>query len=134
MNSRLWIPVVMFLGGIACIAAAVATGQAEVDLVVIFPVFSGASGLFLLGTALIILSFLAGFAVLALTHTEEIVERASNSGPPRPAIETKTHYGGVVLIGPVPIAFGSDKKTAVLMLVLGIAMAIALVSILLMLG
>jgi uncharacterized protein (TIGR00304 family) len=49
-------------------------------------------------------------------------------------VEKKTQYGGVVLVGPLPIAFGSDRKIAVIMLVLGIAMAIALISVLLMLG
>jgi uncharacterized protein (TIGR00304 family) len=134
MISRTWVPVATFLGGIACIAASVATGEAEVDLVVIFPVFSGSSGLFLLGIGLIILSFLVGFAMLAMTQAE----LAANVVPPamsqKPAVEKKTRYGGVVLIGPVPIAFGSDKRTAVIMLVLGIAMAIALISVLLMLG
>ena len=133
MTTKMWLPIAVFLGGVACIAAAVATGEAEVDLVVIFPVFSGSSGLFLLGTVLIILSFLIGFAMLASSRGE-IVAEAPTDRTQQPAVERKSHYGGVVLIGPVPIAFGSDKRTAIVMLILGIAVAIALVSAVLMLG
>lgn len=135
MISKMWlIPVVVFLGGATCIAAAVATGQAEVDLVVVFPVFSGSSGLFLLGIGLILLSFLVGFVMLAILQGSMMV-MASDGGRARgPMVEKKTRYGGVVLVGPVPIAFGPNKKIAIVMLVLGIAMAVALISMLLMLG
>ena len=134
MISRTWAPVVVFLAGIACIASAVATGEAEVDLVLIFPVFSGSSGLFLLGIALIVLSFLIGFAMLAMTQAELAANLSTPGVSEKPEIQRKTSYGGVVLIGPVPIAFGSDKKIAVAMLVIGIAIFIVLVSIILMLG
>jgi len=132
--SRMWLPVAVFFAGMASIAAAVATGEAEVDLVVIFPVFSGSSGLFLLGTVLIILSFLIGFAILAMSQAELATNMALPSVAQKPTVEKKTQYGGVVLVGPFPIAFGSDRRIAVIMLVLGIAMAIALISVLLMLG
>ena len=134
MISRTWLPVAVFLGGIACIAAAVATGEAEVDLVVIFPVFSGSSGLFLVGIALVILSFLIGFAMLAMSQAELAANLSAHAVPGKPTVERKTNYGGVVLIGPVPIAFGSDRRIAVAMLVIGVVMVIALISIFLMLG
>lgn len=134
MISKMWFPVSVFLGGIACIAAAVATGQAEVDLVVVFPVFSGSSGLFLLGVGLIVLSFVAGFAMLALSQGESVAGVVSDDRPRQQKVEKRTRYGGVVLIGPIPIAFGSDKGMAIVMLVIGIAVAVALVSVLLMLG
>jgi len=132
--SRMWLPVAVFFAGMACIAAAVATGEADVDLVVIFPVFSGSSGLFLLGTVLIILSFLIGFAILAMSQAELATNMALPSTSQKLTVERKMQYGGVVLIGPLPIAFGSDRRIAVIMLVLGIAMAITLISVLLMLG
>jgi uncharacterized protein (TIGR00304 family) len=132
MMSKTWLPIAMFIGGAVCIAAAVATGGAEADLVLIFPVFSGSSGLFLAGVGLIALSFLTGFAMLALSQTESTDGAPANRE--EGGIKRKTSYGGVVLIGPVPIAFGSDKRTAFFMLVLGIAAAISLVGILLMLG
>lgn len=132
MMSKTWLPIVLFIGGAICIAAAVVTGGAEADLVLIFPVFSGSSGLFLAGIGLIVLSFFSGFAMLALTQSESM-ERTPATRE-EDGIQRKTSYGGVVLIGPVPIAFGSDKRIAFFMLVLGIAAAIILVGILLMLS
>lgn len=134
MISRSWIPIAVFLGGIVCIAAAVGIGEAEVDLVLVFPVFSGSSPLFLLGIALIVLSFFVGFAMLAMAKSELDHHLTGPGTGERPAPSRKTSYGGVVLIGPVPIAFGSDKKIAVTMLIIGIAAFIVLVSILLMFG
>ena len=134
MISRTWLPVAVFLGGISCIAASVATGEARVDLVVIFPVFSGSSGLFITGIALIILSFMIGFAMLAMAQAELAANISSPKESKRPAFERKTKYGGLVLIGPVPIAFGSDRRLAIAMLVIGIAIVIALISIRLMIS
>lgn len=127
----MWIPVALFAAGVGLIGAAVATGEAEVSLFLIFPVFSGSSGIFLLGTLLIVFSFIVGLALLAMGQAE-IARYAM--GPPRPEKGTEsagqTKYGGVVLIGPVPIAFGSDRNLAVFMLVLGIALAIVFLGVL----
>lgn len=115
----------MFAAGVACIAASVLTGEAEVSLFLIFPVFSGSSGLFLLGTALIVFSFIAGFVLLMKGQLElaggNPYAPESDADPERR--KAKTGYGGVVLVGPVPIAFGSDKTMALTMLVIGIVFA-----------
>ena len=58
MLLRMWVPVALFVAGACLIGEAVATGEAEVSLVVIFPVFTGSSAVFLLGTVLILLSCL----------------------------------------------------------------------------
>jgi uncharacterized protein (TIGR00304 family) len=133
MRQRIWIPVSMFVAGLALIISAVATGEAEVSLFLIFPVFSGSSALFLLGTVLIVLSFIVGFLMLAMGQLE--LQAAGTwpqtsrgqSAEPEPG---KKRYGGVVLIGPVPIAFGSSRSIALFMLVLGIVVAIVLLGIL----
>lgn len=116
----------------ALIATAVATGEADVSLVIVFPVFSGSSLLFLLATLLIISSFIVGFVLMAMDHerTEERVEAASE-GMSSSAPRSRTEYGGVVLLGPIPIAFGSNKKVALIMLVVGVILAIVVLVILL---
>lgn len=135
MKARMWIPMVIFLAGVATIAYSVATGEARVSLVVIFPVFTGSSGLFLLGILLIVLSFFVGFGMLAMEPTT-----TGTDGPPTDQADMpqrtrqRTRYGGVVLIGPIPIAFGSDKKLALTMLVIGIALVIVLFVALFLLG
>lgn len=131
MHPRIVVPIALFVSGIALIAAAVATGEAEVSLFLIFPVFSGSSGLFLLGTLLIVLSFVAGFIMLMFGQLEFNRLQIESSTPVGlPGQRKKTKYGGVVLIGPVPIAFGSDRNLAVLMLILGIVLAIVFLGIL----
>lgn len=120
------VPVAMFLAGVACIVASVLSGEAEVSLVLVFPVFSGSSGLFLLGTALIVFSFITGFLFL-MRGQLELAGAGLYAGGQDRAVETerpRTKYGGVVLVGPVPIAFGSDKTMALAMLVVGIVVAV----------
>lgn len=124
----------VFAAGIACIAAAVATGRADVNLVLIFPVFSGSSWLFILGTLLIVLSFFVGFAMLAMGRAEiEHVQSAAAIPGPLETQQRKTSYGGAVLIGPIPIAFASSKKMAIFMLMIAIALAVLFLAALLVL-
>jgi len=132
MFPRYWIPIALFVGGMCAIFASVATGEAEVSFLVIIPVFTGSSLLFLLGTGLILLSFAVGFFLLAAGQAEadDSVETGSAQAPGTMK-ERKTSYGGFVLVGPIPIAFGSDKRIAVIMLVLGVAIALLLIGLVL---
>ena len=134
MNLRILLPVSVFLGGIGAIAASVAIGQAEVSLFIIFPVFTGSSWLFVLGTLLVVLSFVIGFLLLATAPAE-----AAAGLPLREdiAIQTdrpRTSYGGVIFIGPVPIAFGSSKKMALALLMVGAAAFLVLLALVLLLS
>jgi uncharacterized protein (TIGR00304 family) len=127
MVPRHWIPIALFIGGFCTIFASVATGEADVTFLLIIPVFTGSSLLFLLGTGLILLSFVVGFVILAAGQAE--VEQATGAGSavvPAVVKEKRTSFGGVVLIGPIPIAFGSDRRMAVIMLVVGVVVAILL--------
>lgn len=136
MRQVAWIPIAMFTGGLVLIASAVATGEAEVSLFLIFPVFSGSSGIFLLGTLLIVLSFIVGFLMLAMGQLELQSTRTAEQlviGSKAEDRAARKDFGGVVLIGPVPIAFGSSRTMALFMLVLGIVAAIILLGILAML-
>jgi uncharacterized protein (TIGR00304 family) len=115
----------VFVSGIVCVAAAVIGGEADVRLVLIFPVFSGSSGLFILGTLLIVLSFFVGFAMIAIGGMEANRSRPGSVKPPSPATtREETTYGGMVLVGPLPIVFASSKNMAIFMLIIGIALAI----------
>jgi uncharacterized protein (TIGR00304 family) len=116
----------VFVSGIACIAAAAVGGEVDVRLFLIFPVFSGSSWLFILGTLLIVLSFFVGFAMIAIGGTEADRSQRGSVEPRSPATtQRKTTYGGVVLVGPIPIAFASSRNMAIFMLMVGIALAMA---------
>jgi uncharacterized protein (TIGR00304 family) len=60
----------------------------------------------------------AGFAVAVLAIFVAIMRSARGTGQVR--------GGGVVMIGPVPIIFGTDKGSARIMILLGIVLAIIL--------
>jgi uncharacterized protein (TIGR00304 family) len=137
LHLRTFAPIGLFVAGVACIAASVLAGDAEVSLLLIFPVFSGSSGLFVLGTVLIVFSFVVGFIFLMMGQVELASPGLARLGeyPGQDPGRGDTKYGGVVLVGPLPIAFGSDRKIALAMLVLGIVLAIvALVVLALLLG
>jgi uncharacterized protein (TIGR00304 family) len=127
LRTKMWLPIAMFLAGAFTIAYAVASGKADVSLVVIFPVFSGSSGIFLLGILLIVASFFVGFGLLAMAPAELEEGTASTMSQVSNQTKRETKFGGVVLIGPIPIAFGSDKNLALAMLVVGIILAVAFV-------
>lgn len=137
MNWRTLLPIAMFAGGIGAIAASVATGQAEISLFIIFPVFTGSSWLFVLGTLLIILSFIVGFALLAMGRAVAGIGQLAAEPPGQRVGETerpRTSYGGVIFIGPVPIAFGSSRSMALAMLVIGVVAFVVLLALVLLLA
>ena len=132
MRRTLWVPIAVFVAGMALIAMSVAEGDVEVSLFIIFPVFTGSSPLFLLAILLIISSFIAGFVLLTIDQTRnEGLANAPHKGGNGGAPKSKIEYGGVVLIGPIPIAFGSNRRMALIMLIIGIAVAVVLLAVLL---
>jgi len=61
---------------------------------------------------------LAGFALAIAAIFVAILRSAKKTGQVR--------GGGVVMIGPVPIVFGTDKKSARILMLLGIVLMIVL--------
>ncbi|MCJ2533406.1 MAG: DUF131 domain-containing protein [Candidatus Thermoplasmatota archaeon] len=118
------------------IAASVATGEAALSLVVIIPVISGTGGVFLLGMLLIVTGLVLGFALVVMGQTgwedHQEPERTDESGLHQARREKReARYGGMVLIGPVPIAFGSNMRIAIAMLVVGIIIAVVTLALIL---
>jgi uncharacterized membrane protein len=94
------------VAGVALVAVSVVKGGANVALLVIVPVVSGSSLTFLLGVVLLVVGFLALPFAVAEGWGETPPALPSNGTAP-PA--GQGGVGGVVLIGPVPIVFGSWK-------------------------
>ncbi len=100
--------VALLVTGIALVAWSVVEGGASVALLVVIPVVSGSSLAFLLGVVLLIL----GFFSLPFTLAEEWDGSPAPAGPSTPIsppASTQGSAGGFVLIGPVPIVFGTWK-------------------------
>lgn len=65
----------------------------------------------MVGIALIIL----GFSLVAIGMMRSVQEEY-------PSYKEKVKGGGVILIGPIPIVFGSDKRYALLLMVLAVVL------------
>ena len=100
--------VASLVAGAALVFAAVLEGRATLSLIVIVPVVSGASGEFLLGVALLVLGlFLLPWGLAEPEGDEPLLPAPapSEGGPTSGA-------GGVILLGPVPVFFGSWRNVS----------------------
>lgn len=73
----------------------------------------------LIGVVLMLLMFFIGMMGSAMGN--ETAGRKSSQVPDTEP-ETKVKGGGVILIGPIPIVFGSDKRYAIIAILLTIAL------------
>ena len=99
--------VALLLAGIALIAVSVARGGARVALVVVFPVVFGSSLAFLAGVLLLFVGFLT--LPFAWATGDEEFSPTSTAAERPSAPGSSGGVGGFVLVGPVPIVFGSWK-------------------------
>lgn len=113
----------------------------QVHVVLVFPVFVLRGPLSTLGAFLLFLGTLLGFFSLAWAPVERLRwgdvhpmspqrERQPRHGEPlsRPA-ETppkEKRFGGVLLLGPIPIVFGSDVRVTAAMLILALVLTVLL--------
>jgi uncharacterized membrane protein len=136
MRGVVAVPLALLAGGAAAIGVAVATGGAQVALLLFVPVLVGSSALFALGIGLLVV----GFFVLPFAL---MVTRDAAPGPESPpGLESAPGVpaggsGGFVLIGPVPIVWGSwahiSRRVRIALaatgaLVLAVAVIVALVA------
>jgi len=116
------------VAGLALLAYSAAAGEGRVVLFLIFPVFTGSGLASFAGMLLIMLGLFLGFLSMAGFS----LPGAASAPPPAvapsatPASPAKK-FGGVVLLGPIPIVFGSDRRVTTAMLVLAIVLTILLV-------
>lgn len=117
--------------GSALLARGLLTEGGQVALVLIFPVFALQGPLSTVGAVLIFLSVLLGFLSLASFGPPHLGEAVPGRVGPLPEEgrtgETRRRrFGGILLLGPVPIVFGSDAKITVTMLILAIVLTVVL--------
>jgi len=84
--------------------------------------------LIMLGFGIVILGFIIlALALLIMSIGREAHEEQKGEHP-----ETKVRGGGIILIGPIPIAFGTDKQS--LIIVLSLTIIIIILAIILLWG
>lgn len=135
MRSLTAVSILSVLGGGAILALSVAEGDAEVGLLIIFPYVVAHGALSALGIGLIFLGFLLFFLSIARSVASYHDDTHRVSGTTAPEIRKESKVGGVVMIGPVPIVFGSDSRMArgmMLLAILLVALLIVLYSVILL--
>ena len=126
MNKIHILSLICFIVGIAFFAVGFFTGEAEGGVFVIFPFITGSGVYPLLGFIFIfiaILLFMFGFT----THIRPEELQVEDEYQTRK--KTSVKGGGVVLIGPIPIVFGSNWKIAIVLMIIAIVLIIVAFSV-----
>jgi uncharacterized protein (TIGR00304 family) len=131
MNRYHLFAIILLICGIISLGYSVASGEGSAGVVVFIPVFFG-SGLFsFIGVLCIMAAIFLAFMGFAKGTFEDVgvMESpgrgaSSSQSPQGPRAQKSIKGGGVVLIGPIPIVFGSDAKTAMVLMVLAIILII----------
>lgn len=113
--------------GVGMLAVAVATGRAEVGLLVVVPFVVGSGPLPVAGVLLVMVG-MVGLFVGTARDLQPPPSAGASPGPKEPVEGTgETRAGGVVMIGPIPIVVGSDRRTAILAALGGVLVLLGLV-------
>lgn len=142
------------LGGGGLVAWAIALGQAEVGVFLVFPFLVGRGPVALAGLVLLFVGFTGLFSSFALGRRvpgggrDRWRGRRSDrdAGADHGRVETasppeageagtgdrRVEGGGVILIGPVPIVFGSDRRWATLAALGGLLLVLGLIVVVLL--
>lgn len=131
MNRFLAIAILLLIGGIALLGFSVAEGESSAGLFLVFPVLIGSGIWAFLGMMCIMGALLFGFMGMGARFAgfgefdeSEPGERQKQGQGQRPRTGPAVKGGGVVLIGPIPIIFGSDTRLTIVLAVLAIIMMI----------
>ena len=119
--------IALFVAGAASIAASIISGEGQVGLFLIFPFVFLQGGIGAVGILLVILGVFCLLIGISTSATDIPESTAGEPGSAAPKGGAKKNFGGVVLIGPFPIIFGSDAKMANIMLMIAVAIVITFV-------
>ncbi|MFO7992346.1 MAG: DUF131 domain-containing protein [Thermoplasmata archaeon] len=121
--KRMIIPFVIFILGLSLVIYSVVKGETDLYLFLIFPVFVGGGWYMLLGALLMISAFILAFIIPLHSYSQK-ADRDTYTR--HTSTKKDTEFGGVIFIGPIPIIFGKDKKMSKTMLFVGLAIALIL--------
>ncbi len=129
--------------GILIFAISIYQGEGGFALFLIFPVLYSTG---VLGLAAIVVIFI-GFFLIFISPFHEISRTEYRTYPKSEEyktypVERKTekevrmekHYGGVILVGPIPVIFGSNKNMAIISILAAILILVAVAVIFILLS
>lgn len=122
MRTLRTLALLALVGAVALLVEAARRGELRGGLFLVFPMLVG-SGLFALGGALLLMLAMGLFAFSAFRAPPEAwaapAPRADDADAPR---ERAVRSGGVLLLGPIPIVWGSDRRILPWMVAAGAAL------------
>jgi uncharacterized protein (TIGR00304 family) len=126
MNRYHVLSLVCLIVGMIFFAQGILSGEIETGIVVVFPFIVGSGIYAMLGfifVVLAILLFIFGFTQITSKAYDFRVEDDDLNTKKKSSIKG----GGVILIGPIPIVFGSNWKIAVILMIVAILLIITAV-------
>ena len=118
MNKYHVVSLICLILGVVFFAMGYLSGDVETGVFFIFPFISGSGIHSFLGFIFILIAILLFiFGSAGRYVSDDIVDSYGEPAQPK---KTSVKGGGVVLIGPIPIVFGSNWKIALVMMILAI--------------
>jgi len=118
MNKFHFLSLLCFIVGIIFFGLGYLSGDVETGVFVVFPFLSGSGIYAFLGFIFIFMAIL--FFMFGFTTYSESDEFQRKYDKYQPRKKTSIKGGGVVLIGPIPIVFGSNWKIAIVLMIIAI--------------
>lgn len=123
MNKNRLASILLFCLGFIFILISVIQGEGKVALLLFIPIFYGSGVYSFLGIICLIAAVLIAFFGYAFRFKWDFVEEEPAEKVTSKK-DIKRRFGGVVLIGPIPIAIGSDAKLVIIALLLAVVLTI----------
>ena len=118
MNKFHFLSLFCLMAGIVFFGLGFLSGDVETGVFVVFPFLAGSGIYAFLGFIFIFIAFL--LFMFGFTTYSESDEFPTNYNGYQPRKKTSVKGGGVVLIGPIPIVFGSNWKIAIVLMIIAI--------------
>jgi uncharacterized protein (TIGR00304 family) len=127
MNRYYTMAAVFGVLGLGFLGYSITTGEGSAGVVVIFPVFFGSGPFAFLGVLSILMAIFLAFVGFAHQNGErfEDSDEPASRKPTESGRDSSIKGGGVVLIGPVPIIFGSDTRLTIVLVILAIVLMVS---------
>ena len=125
MNKYHLLSFICLIVGIVFFVFGFLSGDVEAGFIVVIPFVSG-SGLYaFLGFIFVFIAVL--LFMFAFTRSSESKDSEVDYDKYKPSRKTSIKGGGVLLVGPIPIVFGSNWKIAALLMALAIIIMVVVI-------
>jgi uncharacterized protein (TIGR00304 family) len=124
MNSLKLLTLVFFIIGISFFAFGILNEEIEIGVFFIFPFLIGTGIYILLGFISIFIAIIL-FILVFISNFYHDDLRFRNNNLNKTYKKTSVKSGGIILIGPIPIIFGSNWKIAFIMMMFAIIIIIS---------